>query len=62
MSIPRIPLELIKEYNRKRDIKEYLLGIQKNLGNNIRINEIITKLNMDLIVLENKFTNDDTEQ
>ena len=54
--------ELIKEYNTKRDIKEYLLGIQKNLGKDVKIQELITKLNMELIVIEQTISNNNIEQ
>ena len=54
--------ELIKEYNHKRDVRDYLIGIQANLGKDVKICEVITKLNIDLIVLEKKISNNNTEQ
>lgn len=54
--------ELIKEYNHKRDVRDYLIGIQTNLGKDVKISEVITKLNIDLIVLEKKISNNNAEQ
>ena len=58
----RYDLNDLKAYNRKRDMKKYLVGIQENLGPDVRISEVITKIDMELIVLEKKFSNDTTEQ
>ena len=58
----RYDLNDLKAYNRKRDMKKYLMGIQENLGPDVRISEVITKIDMELIVLEKKFSNDTTEQ
>lgn len=58
----RYDLNDLKTYNRKRDMKKYLMGIQENLGPDVRISEVITKIDMELIVLEKKFSNDTTEQ
>ena len=55
-------LKDVKEYNRKRDMKKYLIGIQENLGPDVKLSELITKIDMELIVLEKKFSNDTTEQ
>ena len=58
----RYDLNDLRVYNRKRDMKKYLMGIQENLGPDVRISEVITKIDMELIVLEKKFSNDTTEQ
>ena len=58
----RYDLNDLKAYNRKRDMKKYLMAIQENLGPDVRISEVITKIDMELIVLEKKFSNDTTEQ
>ena len=58
----RYDLNDLKTYNRKKDMKKYLMGIQENLGPDVRISEVITKIDMELIVLEKKFSNDNTEQ
>lgn len=58
----RYDLNDLKAYNRKRDMKKYLMGIQENLGPDVRLSEVITKIDMELIVLEKKFSNDTTEQ
>ena len=58
----RYDLNDLRAYNRKRDMKKYLMGIQENLGPDVRISEVITKIDMELIVLEKKFSNDTTEQ
>lgn len=58
----RYDLNDLRAYNRKRDMKKYLMGIQENLGCDVRISELITKIDMELIVLEKKFSNDTTEQ
>lgn len=58
----RYDLNDLRTYNRKRDMKKYLMGIQENLGPDVRLSEVITKIDMELIVLEKKFSNDTTEQ
>jgi len=58
----RYDLNDLKTYNRKKDMKKYLMGIQENLGPDVRISEVITRIDMELIVLEKKFSNDNTEQ
>lgn len=58
----RYDLNDLKAYNRKRDMKKYLMGIQENLGPDVKLSEVITKIDMELIVLEKKFSNDTTEQ
>lgn len=55
-------LDAVKEYNRKRDFRAYLLGLQQNLGADIRLSELISRINMELIVLEKQISNNNTEQ
>ena len=58
----RYDLNDLKAYNRKRDMKKYLMGIQENLGPDVKLSEVIAKIDIELIVLEKKFSNDTTEQ
>ena len=55
-------LNHISEYNNLRNVKQYLLGLQKNLGKDARLGDIISSIEYKMIVIEKQISNDNTEQ